>query len=155
MERTLILIKPDGVQRRLVGEVIRRFEARGLHIAGLKLVRVTPELADRHYAEHVEKAWYPRLRSFVTSAPVVAVAVAGKDAIAVCRAMAGPTDAAQAPPGTIRGDLGLSKSHNVVHSSDGPDAAARELGLWFSSDELMDHQPADLGWVYDLNEDLG
>jgi len=153
MERTLILVKPDGVQRRLVGQIVSRLESRGLHLLGLKLVQVTPDLADRHYAEHVEKAWYPRLRSFITSAPVVAICVQGRSAISVCRAMMGPTDSAEAPPGTVRGDLGLSRSHNVVHSSDGPEAAARELTLWFAPGELLETPLSDLEWVHDP-EDL-
>lgn len=152
-ETTLIIIKPDGLQRRLVGEVIGRFERKGLVLRGLKLMRITGELADKHYAEHTSKPFYKGLRAFITSGPVVVAAISGKNAIAVGRTLVGSTDAGAAAPGTIRGDLGLSKSHNVVHASDGPEAAQREIALYFGPGELHGAEMADHPWVYDLAED--
>lgn len=137
VERTLVLLKPDAVARRLSGEILRRFETRGLKIVGLKLMQVTPELSKQHYAEHVAKPFYPQLESFITSGPIVAIALEGPEAISVVRAMMGPTNGRQAAPGTIRGDFGLSRQMNLVHGSDGPDAAARELAIYFAADELF------------------
>lgn len=137
VERTLVLLKPDAVARRLSGEILRRFETRGLKIVGLKLMQVTPELSKQHYAEHVAKPFYPQLESFITSGPIVAIALEGPEAISVVRAMMGPTNGRQAAPGTIRGDFGLSRQMNLVHGSDGPDAAARELAIYFASNELF------------------
>lgn len=136
IERTLVLLKPDAVSRRLCGPLITRFEGRGLKLVGLKLLRVTPELSRQHYAEHVSKPFYPQLESFITSGPIVALALEGPEAIAVVRAMMGPTNGRQAPPGTIRGDFGLSRQMNLVHGSDGPEAAARELAIYFTTAEL-------------------
>ena len=155
IERTLIIVKPDGVHRRLVGRVIARFEAKGLKLVGLRMMSITPELADEHYAEHVQKPFYPGLRSFITSSPVVVFALEGKNAISVCRGIVGATDAGQATPGTIRGDFGMSKSHNLVHASDGVESADRELALYFSPEDLQSYDPADNEWVYDITEDLG
>ncbi len=147
VERTLILLKPDAVQRRLCGELISRFERKGLKIVGLKLMRVTPELARRHYAEHLDKPFYPQLEQFITSGPVVAMVVEGPGAIEVARQLMGPTNGREAPPGTIRGDYGLSRQMNLVHGSDGPDAARREIDIFFRPDELLDYD-ASLGcWV--------
>ncbi|RJP34341.1 MAG: nucleoside-diphosphate kinase [Actinobacteria bacterium] len=130
-ERTLVLVKPDGVRRGLVGEVIGRCERLGLSIVALRLLRVDEEIAARHYAEHVEKAFYPELVSFITSGEVVAMVLEGESAIAAVRKLMGPTDPADAPPGTIRGDYALEITENIVHGSDGPDSAAREIGLFF------------------------
>jgi nucleoside-diphosphate kinase len=127
MERTLVLLKPDCVQRRLMGRVIARFEDKGLTVAAMKLMRMTPELARRHYAEHVAKGWYPELEAFITGGPLVAMVVAGPEAIAVVRSMAGATNGLKAAPGTIRGDFSASQQMNLVHASDGPDAA-RQIG---------------------------
>lgn len=137
VERTLVLLKPDAVARRLSGEILRRFETRGLKIVGLKLMQVTPALSKQHYAEHVSKPFYPQLESFITSGPIVAIALEGPEAISVVRAMMGPTNGRQAAPGTIRGDFGLSRQMNLVHGSDGPEAAARELAIYFTASELF------------------
>jgi nucleoside-diphosphate kinase len=146
-ERTLILVKPDGVQRRLIGTIITRIENRGLKIVGMKMLNVTTELAREHYAEHVEKPFYPLLEEFITAAPVVALAVEGPEAIAVMRGMMGSTNGRESAPGTIRGDYGVSRQMNLIHGSDGPEAAARELGIYFKSEELLDYEPTLVEWV--------
>jgi nucleoside-diphosphate kinase len=130
-ERTLVLLKPDAVRRGLVGEVLSRFEAKGLDIVRMELRTIDGELADQHYAEHVERDFYPPLRDFVTSGPLVAMVLEGDEAIAVVRAVAGATDGRKAAPGTIRGDLSLSNRENLVHGSDSAESAERELSLWF------------------------
>jgi nucleoside-diphosphate kinase len=130
-ERTLVLLKPDTVRRGLLGEVISRFEAKGLSIVRMELRTIDGELADRHYAEHVERDFYPPLRDFVTGGPLVAMVLEGDEAIAVVRAIAGATDGRKAAPGTIRGDLSLSNRENLVHGSDSPESAERELAIWF------------------------
>jgi nucleoside-diphosphate kinase len=135
-ERTLVLLKPDAVQRLLVGPLLGRFEARGLKIVGLKLVAVSRDLAERHYAIHREKPFFGGLVAFITSSPLVAVALEGPNAIAVVRSMVGATRPHEAAPGTIRGDLALETAQNLVHASDGPETAATELALWFDPDEL-------------------
>ncbi|MBN9106715.1 MAG: nucleoside-diphosphate kinase [Propionibacteriaceae bacterium] len=131
VERTLVLLKPDAVRRGLVGTVIGRYEAKGLALAALELRRIDAAMADRHYADHVEQPWYPPLREFITSGPLVAMVIEGPAAIEVVRAMNGATNAAVAVPGTIRGDLALSNRENLVHASDSPESAEKELGLWF------------------------
>lgn len=138
-ERTLVLIKPDGVQRLLVGRIIARFEERGLKIAGLKLVLVDRELAERHYAIHRDKPFFGGLVEFITSSPLVALVLEGPNAIAVVRAMVGATRPNEAAPGTIRGDLALETAQNLIHASDGPETAATELALWFASSELLEY----------------
>ena len=140
LERTLVLLKPDAVARRLCGPILTRFEARGLKIVGLKMLQVTPELSKKHYAEHVSKPFYPQLEGFITSGPIVAIALEGPEAISVVRTMMGPTNGRQAAPGTIRGDFGLSRQMNLVHGSDGPDAAKRELEIYFAPGELISSQ---------------
>jgi nucleoside-diphosphate kinase len=130
-ERTLVLLKPDAVRRGLVGEVISRFEAKGLGIVRMELRTIDGEIADRHYAEHVERDFYPPLREFVTGGPLVAMVLEGDEAIAVVRALAGATDGRKAAPGTIRGDLSLSNRENLVHGSDSAESAERELAIWF------------------------
>jgi nucleoside-diphosphate kinase len=130
-ERTLVLLKPDTVRRGLVGEVVSRFEAKGLTIVRMEHRTIDGELADQHYAEHVERDFYPPLRDFVTSGPLVAMVLEGDEAIAVVRAIAGATDGRKATPGTIRGDLSLSNRENLVHGSDSAESAERELALWF------------------------
>ncbi len=137
MERTFIMVKPNGVARGLVGEVIARFERRGLTLRGLKALQIDRDLAERHYAEHVGKPFFESLVAFITSGPVVAMAWEGREAIRVARAMMGVTDSADAAPGTIRGDFSLSKEENVVHGSDGPESAVREIALFFDDDELV------------------
>ena len=131
MERTLVLLKPDAVRRGLVGQVLARFEAKGLGIVALELRTITGEQADAHYAEHVDRDFYPPLRTFATSGPLVALVLEGDEAIAVVRALNGATDGRQAAPGTIRGDLSLSNRENLVHASDSPESAEREIALWF------------------------
>jgi nucleoside-diphosphate kinase len=136
-ERTLVLIKPDAIQRLLVGRITARFEERGLKIVGLKLVAVSRELAERHYAIHRDKPFFGGLVEFITSSPLVAMALEGQNAIAVVRAMVGATRPHEASPGTIRGDLALETAQNLVHASDGPQTAAEELALWFAPGELV------------------
>ncbi len=137
LERTLVLVKPDAVQRGLAGEIIRRLEARGLSMRAAKLVRVDRELAERHYAEHAEKPFFSELVEFIVSAPTLALVVEGEGAIAIVRTAMGATDPANAAPGTIRGDLALSMPDNLVHGSDSRESAEREIGLWFSPGELV------------------
>jgi nucleoside-diphosphate kinase len=139
-ERTLVLVKPDGVQRLLAGRIIARFEERGLKLVGLKLVQVDRALAERHYAVHRERPFFGGLVAFITSSPLVAVALEGPNAIAVVRAMVGATRPHEAAPGTIRGDLALETAQNLIHASDGPDTAATELDLWFGAGELLDYE---------------
>ena len=147
IERTLILCKPDAVQRGLVGRIITRFEQKGLKVAGLKMIRIDDDLASRHYEAHLEKEFYPRLREFVTSAPVIALAIEGESAIAVARKLIGTTNAIEAEPGTIRGDLGLHPTKNLVHGSDSPESAERELSLFFAPEELHDYDLTLSVWV--------
>ena len=139
LERTFVLLKPDAVARRLSGELLGRFEAKGLKIVAMKMLKVTPELSKQHYAEHVHKGFYPLLEEFITSGPVVALVLEGPSAIAVVRTMLGPTNGREAAPGTIRGDFGLSRQMNLVHGSDGLEAAAREIAIYFKSDELLSY----------------
>jgi nucleoside-diphosphate kinase len=146
-ERTLVLIKPDGVQRALVGRIVARYEERGLRIVGLKLVQVAPELAERHYAEHKGKPFYATLVDFITSGPLVAMVLEGPGAIAMVRAMNGATDPANADPGSIRGDLAISARQNLVHASDSAESAAREVALWFEPVELFDYERGIDRWV--------
>lgn len=147
MQRTLILLKPDCFERRLVGRILSRFEDKGLNLIALKLIRVTPELAKQHYAEHVQKPFYPGLESFITGAPVVAAVLEGLDAIQVVRDMLGPTSGLKAPPGTIRGDFSSSRQMNLVHASDGPEAAAREIGLYFKPEEVLSYEATLVAWM--------
>lgn len=146
-ERSLILVKPDGVQRRLVGRLIARIEDKGLQIIGLKMLQVTPELSAQHYAEHVEKPFYPMLEEFITSAPVVAICVEGPEAIGVMRTLMGPTNGREAAPGTIRGDFGASRQMNLMHGSDGPEAAEKEISVYFKPEELVSYEPTLGGWT--------
>jgi len=136
-ERTLVLVKPDGVQRLLVGRIVGRFEERGLKIVGLKLVRVNRSLAERHYAVHRGKPFFEGLLAFITSGPLVAIVLEGPQAIAVVRSMVGATRPAEAAPGTIRGDLALETAQNLIHASDGPETATAEVALWFGAGELL------------------
>jgi len=152
MERTLVLVKPDGVARGLVGKILARIEAKGLRLAGLKMLRVSPQLAERHYAAHSGKPFYPGLIRFITSGPVVAACLEGRKAIESVRRLAGATDAAEAVAGTIRGDLASSNRFNLVHASDSPESAARELANFFSPGELLETGRDSLRWLYDLSE---
>lgn len=153
MERTLILLKPDAVQRGLVGQILGRFESKGLKIVAMKLMKITPELAARHYEAHKERKFYPGLVKFMTSSPVVALALEGIDAIKICRTLMGATFGADAAPGTIRGDFGVSRSYNLVHGSDSPEAATRELSLFFP-EGIVGYDYAAYGWIYDPVEEL-
>jgi len=146
-EQTLVLVKPDGVQRGLIGEVIGRLERRGLQLAAMKLMQITEELAGRHYAEHREKPFFGGLVAFITSAPVVAMVWEGPGAVAMVRAMMGATNPANAAPGTIRGDLAVSFGMNVIHGSDSVESAAREVALFFAGDELVRWERSVDRWV--------
>lgn len=149
METTLIILKPDAVQRGLVGRILSRLEEKGLQIVGMKLTRISPEIAQRHYADHQSKPFYPGLVRFMTSSPVVVLAVRGVGAIAVCRNLMGATFGSKAAAGTIRGDFGVSNSFNLIHGSDGPEAAARELSIFFGAGEVLDYPKSGADWVYD------
>ena len=147
MERTLILFKPDCVQRRLVGRVLERFEDKGLNVIAMKLMRITPELSKQHYAEHAAKGWYPTLEKFITGGPVVAAILEGLEAIRVVRDMLGATNGLKAAAGTIRGDFSSSRQMNLVHASDGPEAAAREIALYFRNEEICSYEPTIVTWL--------
>ena len=151
-ERTLVLVKPDGVQRLLAGRIIARYEERGLKIVGLKLVQVDRELAERHYAIHREKPFFGGLVDFITSGPLVALALEGPNAIVIVRAINGATRPHEAAPGTIRGDFALETAQNIVHASDSPESAATELALWFDPAELHDYERDVDRWVLAPNE---
>lgn len=153
MERTLILFKPDCVQRRLVGRILARFEDKGLNTVAMKMMRVTPELAKKHYAEHVEKSWYPTLEGFITGGPVVAAILEGLEVIRVVRDMLGATNGLVAAAGSIRGDFSSSRQMNLIHASDGPEAAAREIDLYFSPDEVCDYEPTIRPWMRAADEE--
>jgi len=141
MERSLVLLKPDCVERRLMGRVISRFEDKGLNIIAMKLLQVTPELSKKHYAEHVQKPFYLGLESFITSSPILAMVVEGLEVIRVVRDLLGATSGLKAAPGTIRGDFSSSRQMNLVHASDGPEAALREIALYFSPNEIHAYNP--------------
>src|SRR4051812_7039236 len=147
MQQTLILIKPDGIQRRLIGTIMERFEKKGLRLAGLKLMKPSRDLAEKHYAVHKGKPFYDSLLQFLTSGPAVAMVWEGREAVAVCRTLMGLTDGAKAPPGTIRGDLAISVQNNLVHGSDSPENAAAEIALWFKPDELVKFAATDAAWI--------
>jgi len=146
-ERTLVLVKPDGVQRLLVGRILQRYEDRGLKIVGLKLVRIDRDLAERHYAIHSERPFFRGLVDFISSAPLVAAVLEGPNAVAVVRAVNGATRPHEAAPGTIRGDFALETAQNLVHASDSVDTAAQELALWFTPAELLDYEREVDRWV--------
>jgi nucleoside-diphosphate kinase len=146
-QQTLILLKPDAVQRRLAGEIIGRFERKGLRLAGLKLVQASRELAEKHYAVHKGKPFYESLLAFLTSGPTVAMVWEGREAVVVGRNLMGLTDGAKAPPGTIRGDYALSVQNNLVHGSDSAENAALEIALWFAPSELVKYESVDGKWV--------
>lgn len=146
MERTLVLLKPDCVQRRLMGKVLSRFEEKGLNVIGLKMLQVTPQLAKTHYAEHVNKPFYPGLEKFITASPIVAMVVEGLEVIRVVREMLGATSGLKAAAGTIRGDYSSSRQMNLVHASDGPEAAAKEVALYFKPEEILPYEPTLIDW---------
>lgn len=146
MERSLVLLKPDTVQRGLIGELIGRLEDKGLKIAGMKLMEVDEDLAKEHYKEHLEKDFFSDLFDFITSGPIVAMVVEGDQAISVIRKMMGATNPFEADPGTIRGDYGLDLTKNLVHGSDSPESADREIDLFFSEEEILDYELTEKRW---------
>jgi len=150
-ERTFVMVKPDGVQRGLIGEIISRLEDRGLKLVGAKFMRIDRELAEQHYGEHEDKPFFEDLVSFITSGPVMAMVWEGQDAVSQVRTMMGETDPAESDPGTIRGDLGLDLGRNVIHGSDDEDPGAneREIELFFDEDELLDWDRIDETWLYE------
>ncbi|HSW44075.1 MAG TPA: nucleoside-diphosphate kinase [Phycisphaerae bacterium] len=152
MEQTLIICKPDCVQRRLVGRIIQRFEDKGLTMAAMKLMRISRDLAERHYAPHKGKPFYPGLIDYITSGPVVVMVIVGPRAITVCRKLMGKTFGFEAEPGSIRGDFGASTTYNLVHGSDSPSSAATEIALYFRPEEILDYAPADAAWISKANE---
>jgi nucleoside-diphosphate kinase len=147
MQRTLILLKPDAVQRRLIGTLIQRFEHKGLRLVGLKLVQASRDLAEKHYAVHKGKPFYESLLKFLAAGPTVALVWEGREAVAVARTLMGPTDGTKAPPATIRGDFAISVQNNLVHGSDSAENAALEITLWFKPDELVNYTMVDAAWV--------
>jgi nucleoside-diphosphate kinase len=152
MQRTLIILKPDALQRGLVGKILTRFEEKGLQIVGLKQVMISEELAAEHYAPHKGKPFYEGLVRFMTSSPVIVLALQGNGAIEVARKMMGATFGFKAEPGTIRGDYGVSSSFNLIHGSDSPESAKAELALWFKPDELLTYDLANRVWTYDYSK---
>ncbi len=150
-ERTFVMVKPDGVQRGLIGEITSRFEHRGLKLVGAKALQIDRELAEKHYAEHAEKPFFDDLVEFITSAPVFAMVWEGKDAVRQVRRMVGETDPADSPPGTIRGDYGLDLGRNLIHASDHEDPGSneREIELFFDADELLDYEQVTAEWQYE------
>ena len=149
MQTTFLMVKPDGVQRGLVGEVIKRLEDRGLRITALKMMTIEQERAEEHYSEHEGKDFYEPLLEYITSGPVVAMAVAGKDAISMVRKMVGATDPHEANPGTIRGDYGIEIGRNIVHAADSPESAERELDIFFDKSEYNNYTRAEETWTYE------
>ena len=149
MERTFLMIKPDGVQRGLVGEIIQRYETKGFTLVGLKLMSVSRELAEKHYAVHKERPFFAGLVDFITSGPVVAMVWEGEGVIAAARKMIGATKPLEAEPGTIRGDFGVTVGRNIIHGSDAPETAKEEIALWFSDSELAAWEPTMTGWLYE------
>jgi nucleoside-diphosphate kinase len=147
MQQTLILLKPDCVQRRLVGAIVQRFEQKGLRLAAMKLVQAGRELAEKHYAVHKGKPFHEALVQFVTSGPTVAMVWEGREAVAVARTLMGATDGTKAPPATIRGDFALSIQNNLVHGSDSPENARAEIALWFRPEEVVSYEPVDIAWT--------
>ncbi len=149
MQSTLIIIKPDAVQRRLLGEILARFESKGLRVAGLKLMQVSRDLGEQHYGEHKGRPFFDGLIDFIIGGPVVVGVLEGNEAIAVVRSMLGATNGVAAAPGTIRGDYSISKQNNLVHGSDSPESAQREIALWFKDGEVVDYSVAGSQWVFD------
>lgn len=147
LQRTLVFIKPDGIQRGLVGEIIHRFERKGLKLVGLKMMRVDEALARKHYSAHEGRFYYPRLVRYVTSGPIVAMVWEGHDAVRCARALIGPTDPLEAAPGTVRGDYGTGVSMNLVHSSDSEETASREIELFFRSEEIHEYEQCCFEWL--------
>ncbi|MYL48466.1 nucleoside-diphosphate kinase [Halobacillus litoralis] len=148
MEKTFLMVKPDGVQRNLIGDITARFERKGFKLAGAKLMAIPTELAEEHYGEHKEKPFFGELVDFITSGPVFAMVWEGEDVIATARTMMGATKPSEAAPGTIRGDYGVTVGKNVIHGSDSKESAEREIGLFFDEKELVDYEKDSLNWIY-------
>jgi nucleoside-diphosphate kinase len=155
LETTFVMIKPDGLQRRIIGEIITRFERKGLYLAAMKTLQVTDEQAAKHYAVHADKPFYGQLFNFITAGPVVAMVWRGLDAIHLVRTMVGATNGRDAAPGTIRGDYSISQSDNLIHASDSPESAASEGAIYFTDDEILDYTPTLHPWHYDARERKG
>ncbi len=151
METTLIILKPDAVQRGLMGRIVGRFEDKGLQIVGMKLMQISRTLAETHYEAHKARPFYPGLVAFMTSSPVLVMAVRGNNAISICRKMMGATFGSNAEAGTIRGDFGVSNSFNLIHGSDSTEAADRELGLFFGPGEVLTYDRRIESWIYDMS----
>ncbi|WP_058303830.1 nucleoside-diphosphate kinase [Gorillibacterium timonense] len=147
MERTFLMVKPDGVQRGLIGEIVSRFEVKGFRMVGAKLMHMSRETAERHYAEHVGKPFFETLVGFITSGPVFAMVWEGERVIPLCRSMMGKTDALEAAPGTIRGDYAVHKNFNLIHGSDSEESAVREIGIFFRDEELLNYEKVISIWV--------
>lgn len=149
MEKTFVMVKPDGIQRGLTGEVIKRLESKGLKLVGMKMLQVSNELAKEHYAEHSDKPFYDDLVNYITSSPVVAMVFEGKNAIGIVRTLVGATNPIEASPGTIRGDFGLEIGRNIVHASDSAQSVEREINLFFNQQEIFDYTRIDEPWIYE------
>ena len=149
MEKTYVMVKPDGVQRNLVGEIISRFESKGFKLAALKLMQLDADVAGEHYAEHVGKPFFPGLLEYITSGPVVAMVLQGKGVVDEVRKMVGKTNPREADPGTIRGDFGLEIGRNVIHAADSPASAEREIGIYFKKEEILDYRKDADRWLYE------
>ncbi len=152
MQKVLLLLKPDAVQRRLIGKIITRFEEKGLQLVGIKLVKMTEELARENYRQHKGRDFYEPLIRYVTSGPVVVIVLKGKEVVEIARKMAGFTFGSKAEPGTIRGDYAVSNRFNLIHISDSKEAAETEIGIFFGEDELVEYDAADYSWVYDTSQ---
>ena len=148
MEKTFIMVKPDGVQRGLIGDIVARFEKKGFKLAGAKLMQVSEDLAKEHYGEHKERPFYGELVDFITSGPVFAMVWEGEDVITTSRTMIGATNPAEATPGSIRGDYAITVGKNIIHGSDSAESAAREIGLFFNDDEIVDYNKDNSSWIY-------
>lgn len=151
MEKTLIILKPDAVQRRLLGKIILRFEEKGFQIIGMKMIQISESLAREHYAAHEGKDFFEPLIRYTTSAPVITMVLRGKNAIEIVRKMMGATFGSKAEPGTIRGDYAVSNRFNLIHGSDSPASAEKEIGIFFKKEELFEYNPIDQQWIYDLS----
>lgn len=148
MEKTFLMVKPDGVQRELIGEIVSRFEKKGFQLVGAKLMNVSKETAEKHYAEHKERPFFGELVDFITSSPVFAMVWQGENVIATARQMMGSTNPKDAAPGTIRGDFGVTVGKNIIHGSDSPESAVREIGIFFKEEELVEYSKLINNWIY-------
>ncbi|WP_050615430.1 nucleoside-diphosphate kinase [Bacillus testis] len=148
MEKTFLMVKPDGVQRQLIGDIVSRFESKGFQLVGAKLMQIPTELAEQHYGEHKERPFFDELVDFITSGPVFAMVWQGENVIAAARTMMGATNPKDSQPGTIRGDYAVTVSKNIIHGSDSPASAEREIGLFFKQDELLEYSKVNNEWIY-------